>query len=318
MVERLCGGLPAFVGCDVETVNERRYFFNQYFIFSEQEGFLASHSHLRPITHAASRHGTHSLTSIPKDGEASCLLRPPRRGGNFHTWSHGYVSPLKMGFEPQKSLNICLRIPDHENNTWSHSKYKNLYFGCDTQEFLIGRRANYSSVGLKYILGGFLNARPCCIFNQQFTKGGSSVSVYNSQSCVFTVLRRIFVIIHTTKLHLPLGVATAALLVTAAVDVVVSWDNIAEAKSTAISAGLGAYSCGRCLTAVGALGVADCITEIGVVSASRLEFVNDVACSDCVVEVVSAKSDVVAFAGVAATAFVKEKLFGCRISSVVK
>ena len=122
----------------------------------------------------------------------------------------------------------------------------------------------------------------------------------------------------TTKLHSPLGVATTALLVTAAVDVVVSCDNIAEAKSTAISAGLGAYSCGRYLTAVGALGVAGCITEIGVVSASRLEFVMDVACNECDDDVVSGKSDVVAFAGVAAIVFVKERLFGCSVSSVVK
>ena len=32
----------------------------------------------RPTVHAASRHGTPSLTSLPKDDEVSCEVRPPR------------------------------------------------------------------------------------------------------------------------------------------------------------------------------------------------------------------------------------------------
>ena len=68
--------------------------------------------------------------------------------------------PIKKGFEPRKSLNIRLRTPDHATNTWCHSKYKKLCFGCEPLEFLIGRRANYSPVGKKFLLGGFLNAGP--------------------------------------------------------------------------------------------------------------------------------------------------------------
>ena len=41
-------------------------------------GFLATESYFRPTVHAASRHGTPSLTSLPKDGEVSCEVRPPR------------------------------------------------------------------------------------------------------------------------------------------------------------------------------------------------------------------------------------------------
>ena len=41
-------------------------------------GFLATESKFRPTVHAASRHGTPSLTSLPKDGEVSCEVRPPR------------------------------------------------------------------------------------------------------------------------------------------------------------------------------------------------------------------------------------------------
>ena len=35
-------------------------------------GFLATESQFRPTVHAASRHGTPTLTSLPKDDEVSC------------------------------------------------------------------------------------------------------------------------------------------------------------------------------------------------------------------------------------------------------
>ena len=38
----------------------------------------ATESYFRPIVHAGSGHGSPSLTSLPKDDEMSCELRPPR------------------------------------------------------------------------------------------------------------------------------------------------------------------------------------------------------------------------------------------------
>ena len=40
-------------------------------------GFLATESSFRPTVHAAPRHGAPSLTSLPKDDEVSCEVRPP-------------------------------------------------------------------------------------------------------------------------------------------------------------------------------------------------------------------------------------------------
>ena len=41
-------------------------------------GFLAIKSQVRPTKHAASSHKAPSLTSLPKDDEVSCEVRPPR------------------------------------------------------------------------------------------------------------------------------------------------------------------------------------------------------------------------------------------------
>ena len=46
--------------------------------FEWAAGFLATESKFKPTVHAASRHGTPSLTSLPKDDEVSCEVRPPR------------------------------------------------------------------------------------------------------------------------------------------------------------------------------------------------------------------------------------------------
>ena len=43
--------------------------------------------------HAASRHGTPSLTSLPKDDEMICEVRPPSRGGAY---------PEKVGWKRDK------------------------------------------------------------------------------------------------------------------------------------------------------------------------------------------------------------------------
>lgn len=82
-------------------------------------------------------------------------------------------------------------------------------------------------------------------------------------------------------LNSPVEFTTAALLVTAAVDAVVSCDRIADAISTANSDGfeaassggislngLGAVIDGASLPNAGAFGVGSCTTEIGVVSIS--------------------------------------------------
>ena len=55
-----------------------------------------------------------------------------------------------------------LMLLDHQTSTCCHSKYKKLSFGCEHQEFLIGSKANYFSLSLKFLLGGFLTAGPYC------------------------------------------------------------------------------------------------------------------------------------------------------------
>ena len=54
-------------------------------------------------------------------------------------------------------------LPDHQTSTRCPSQYKELYFGSEPQEVVVGKRANYFPVALKFLIGGFLNVGPYCI-----------------------------------------------------------------------------------------------------------------------------------------------------------